>query len=33
MNFPYEWIKEDNLNNKELRGIKDFYSSLKLESN
>ena len=32
MNFPYEWINEDNLNNKELPGIKDFYSSLKLES-
>ena len=32
MNFPYEWINEDNLNNKELPEIKDFYSSLKLES-
>ena len=32
VNFPYEWINEDNLNNKELPGIKDFYSSLKLES-
>ena len=32
MNFPYEWINEDNLNNEELPGIKDFYSSLKLES-
>ena len=30
MNFPYEWINEDNLNNEELPGIKDFYSSLKL---
>ena len=29
MNFPYEWINEDNLNNKELPEIKDFYSSLK----
>ena len=32
MNFPYEWINEDNLNNKKLPEIKDFYSSLKLES-
>ena len=32
MNFPYEWINEDNLNNEELPGIKDFYSSLKLET-
>ena len=32
MNFPYEWINEDNLNNKELPGINDFYSSLKLET-
>ena len=32
MNFPYEWIIEDNLNNEELPGIKDFYSSLKLET-
>ena len=32
MNFPYQWINEDNLNNKELPEIKDFYSSLKLES-
>ena len=31
MNFPYEWLYEDILNNKELPGIKDFYSSLKLE--
>ena len=31
-NFPYEWINEDNLNNKELPESKDFYSSLKLES-
>ena len=32
MNFPYEWINEDNLDNKELPGIKHFYSSLKLET-
>ena len=32
MNFPYEWINEENLNNKELPGINDFYSSLKLET-
>ena len=32
MNFPYEWINEDNLDNEELPRIKDFYSSLKLES-
>ena len=32
MNFPYEWLNEDNLNNKELPGIKDFYSSLKLQT-
>ena len=32
MNFPYEWINENNLNNKELPEIKDFHSSLKLES-
>ena len=32
INFPYECINDDNLNNKELPGIKDFYSSLKLES-
>ena len=32
MNFPYEWINENNLNNKDLPGIKDFYSSLKLET-
>ena len=32
MNFLYEWINEDNLNNKELPGIKDFYTSLKLKS-
>ena len=32
MNFPYEWINEDNLNNEELPGIKDFYSNLKLET-
>ena len=29
MNFPDEWISEDNLDNKELPDIKDFYSSLK----
>ena len=32
MNFLYEWINEDNLNNKKLPEIKDFYSSLKLET-
>ena len=32
MNFPYEWLNEDNLNNKELPKIKDFYSSIKLET-
>ena len=32
MNFPYEWINEENLNNKELPKIKDFYSSIKLET-
>ena len=32
MNFPYEWINENNLDNKELPEIKDFYSSLKLET-
>ena len=32
MNFPYEWLNEDYLSNKELPGIKDFYSSLKLET-
>ena len=32
MNFPYEWINEENLNNKELPKIKDFYSSLKLKT-
>ena len=32
MNFPYEWINEDDLNNKESPVIKDFYSSFKLES-
>ena len=31
MNFPYEWLNEDNLNNK-LPEIKDFYSSIKLET-
>ena len=32
MNFPYEWLNEENLNNKELPKIKDFYSSIKLET-
>ena len=32
MNFAYEWINEDNFNNKELPGSNDFYSSLKLKS-
>ena len=32
MNFPYEWINENNLNNKELPDIEDFYSSLKLKT-
>ena len=32
MNFPYEWINEENLNNKELPKIKDFYSSIKLKT-
>ena len=32
MNFPYEWIYEENLNNEELPGIKNFYSTLKLET-
>ena len=32
MNFPYEWINEENLNNKKLPKIKDFYSSIKLET-
>ena len=32
MNFPYEWINEDDLNNKELPKIKDFYSSIKLKT-
>ena len=31
MNFPYEWINKDNLKNKELPEIKDFYSSIKLK--
>ena len=30
INFPYEWINEENINNKELPKIKDFYSSIKL---
>ena len=32
MNFPYESINENNLDNKDLPEIKDFYSSLKLET-
>ena len=32
MNFPYEWINKNNLDNKDLPEIKDFYSSLKLET-
>ena len=32
MNFPYEWINKDNLKNKELPEIKDFYSSIKLKT-
>ena len=32
MNFPNEWMNEDNLKNKELPKIKDFYSSIKLET-
>ena len=32
MNFPYEWLNENNLNNKELPKIKDFYSSIKLKT-
>ena len=32
MNFSYELLNEDNLNNKELPKIKDFYSSIKLET-
>ena len=32
MNFPYEWINEENLNNKELPEIKHFYSSIKLKT-
>ena len=32
MNFSYEWINKDNLNNKELPEIKDFYSSIKLKT-
>ena len=32
MNFPYEWLNEDNLNNKKLPEIKDFYGSIKLET-
>ena len=33
MNFPHEWINEDNLNNKKSPKIEDFYSSLKLINN
>ena len=32
MNFPYEWMNEDNLKSKELPKIKDFYYSIKLET-
>ena len=32
MSFPYEWITKDNLKNKELPNIKEFYSSLKLKT-
>ena len=32
MKFLYEWINEDNLNNKELPKVKDFYSSIKLKT-
>ena len=32
MNFPYEWINENNLNNNELIKIEDFYSSIKLKT-
>ena len=32
MNFPYEWLNEDNLNNKKLPEIKDFYISIKLKT-
>ena len=32
MNFTYEWINENNLNNKELLKIEDFYSSIKLKT-
>ena len=32
MNFPYEWLNKNNLNNKESPEIKDFYSSIKLET-
>ena len=31
MKFPYEWINEEKLNNKELPKIEDFYSSIKLK--
>ena len=32
MNFPYEWVNENNLNNKELPKIEDFYISMKLKT-
>ena len=32
MNFPYEWLNETNLINEKSPGIKDFYSSTKLET-
>ena len=32
MNFPSEWLNEDNLNDNKLPEIKDFYSSIKLET-
>ena len=32
MNFPYKWINEDNLNNKELPKIEEFYSGLRLKT-
>ena len=30
--FPYEWLTEKNIYNKELPSIKNFYSSLKLDN-
>ena len=32
MNFPYEWLNEENLNNEKLPKIKDSNSSIKLET-